>query len=235
MFLREENQMPSLCDLLEILNKNTKIMKRIILNTAVVLSALAMFSCGGSKELTSVSSSTAPERSKVESLEGDKVTQEISRRTGIEMGEALNEDGTDIVKRPYKWFAGEAKADNKQVAVDMAQASASATISRVFDNIVDSKIEQGSIANNGKVQQAIKSHWEQISQTVLKGCEPYGDVVTQFNKKDKMYSVLAKVGIRGDRYSKILTDATAYKPANLSGADLNSFIKTNKAIIKAAK
>lgn len=209
-------------------------MKRIILHTAVLFSAIVMVSCGGPKGLSTVSSSAQPERSTVRNLEGDNVKQEVTRRTGIEVGDALNEEGTEIIKRPFKWFAGDAKADNKQMAIEIAQSEAYATISKVMDNIVESKIEQGELANNGKVQQAVRSYWKQISQTILKGCEPYGDVVTQFNKKDRMYAVNAKVAIRGDRYKKILADATDYKPANLSATELQSFIATNKEIIEAA-
>jgi len=209
-------------------------MKTIVVKASVLLCIVALFSCNSSKKLATVPSSQLPESKRVESLEGEKVNQEISRRTGIEMGDALSDDGTAIVKTPYKWYSGDGKADNKQVATEIAQSEAYNTISRVMSNIVDSKIEQGELANNGKVQQAVRSHWKQVSQTVLKGCEPYGDVVTQFNPKDKMYDVNAKVAIRGDQYKKILSEATSYKPAELSGDELDQFIETNNEIIEAA-
>ena len=50
-----------------------------------------------------------------------------------------------------------------------------------------------------------------------------------------MYKVLAKVGIRGDRYVKILDNALNAKPEGLSGSDLKEFNEANKTIIDAAK
>ena len=50
-----------------------------------------------------------------------------------------------------------------------------------------------------------------------------------------MYEAIAKVGIRGDRYVKLLDGAKDAKPEGLSGNDLQQFIDTNNSIIDAAK
>lgn len=50
-----------------------------------------------------------------------------------------------------------------------------------------------------------------------------------------MYQVIAKVGIRGDRYVKMLDGAKDAKPEGLSGSDLKEFIDANDAIIDAAR
>jgi len=56
-----------------------------------------------------------------------------------------------------------------------------------------------------------------------------------YNSETGMYEVIAKVGIRGDRYVKLLNEAQETKPEGLSGDDLQQFIDINNAIIDAAK
>lgn len=154
---------------------------------------------------------------------------------GVEQVETLSDDGTSIKKRPYRWFAGTAEADNEATAIEMAQLEAYANISRVIENIVTSQAERGTIVVNGKVDQALKSHWEQMSMSIQNACEPFGETEITYDSETKMYKVLAKVGIRGDRYVKILDNALNAKPEGLSGSDLKEFNEANKTIIDAAK
>lgn len=151
------------------------------------------------------------------------------------MAEALSEDGTQMIQRPYKWYAGIGKADNKQVAIELAQREAYATISRILTNAVKDNAERGNLANNGKVQQALTSHWEQFSASLQKGCEPFGNTSIAYDQSTKMYTATAKIAIRGDRFNQLLNTAGNFKPTDLSGAELDQFIEINKAIMEAAK
>ena len=85
---------------------------------------------------------------------------------GVTMVETINDDGTDVIKRPYRWFAGMAEADVESVAVEMAQLEAYAAVSRVIENAVSTKAERSSLAVDGKVSKALKSHWEQMSFSI---------------------------------------------------------------------
>ena len=154
---------------------------------------------------------------------------------GIKMVETLNDDGTDMVKRPYRWFAGMAEADIESVAIEMAQLEAYATVSRVIENAVSTNAERSTVGVDGKVAKAIKSHWEQVSFSIQKACEPFGETQVTYNAQTKMYSVIAKVGIRGDRYVKLLDGSKKVQPAGLSGNELQEFLDMNEAIIDAAK
>lgn len=192
----------------------------------------ALISCGSKKSAPVAVESTIKTET---SLEGNKVRTEVVQLQGIDMSEALNEEGTAIEKRPYKWYAGTGKADNKQVAIELAQREAYATISRVLNNAVLDGAERGNVANNGKVQQALTSHWEQVSQSLIKSCEPYGAVAIEYDPTTRMYSVVAKVAIRGDKFNQLLKTAGDFKPENLSADELEQFIETNKSIMEAAK
>jgi len=154
---------------------------------------------------------------------------------GIEMVETMNDDGTDMIKRPYRWFAGMAEADVESVAVEMAQLEAYAAISRVINNAVEATAERSSFAVNGEVKKALKSHWEQVSNSIQHACEPFGEAESTFNRQTGMYEVIAKVGIRGDRYMKLLNGAKETTPQGLAGSELQQFINANQAIIDAAK
>lgn len=167
------------------------------------------------------------------------VAQNITKTTlklqGIEMKESMNEDGSAIIQRPYRWFAGMAVADVQNIAVEMAQLEAYATISRVIENAVQTKAERGALAVNGKVQQALKSHWEQVSMSIQNASEPFSDTDVSYNSDTGMYEAIAKVGIRGDRYVKLLDGAKDTKPEGLTGDDLKQFVEANNVIIEAAK
>ena len=159
----------------------------------------------------------------------------IYMMTIISMIETINDDGTAMIQRPYRWFAGMAEADVESVAVEMAQLEAYAAVSRVIENAVSTKAERSSLAVNGEVQKALKSYWEQMSFSIQKACEPFGDAESVYDSKTGMYYVTAKVGIRGDRYVKILDGAKDAKPEGLKGDDLQQFLEVNDAIIDAAK
>lgn len=204
------------------------------LKSVVFVAAILLVSCSSSKQ-TALAPAVDSSRKTVNSLEGQKVISETVKLTGIEMSEALNEDGTELVKRPFKWFAGIGKADNKQVAIELAQREAYATISRVLNNAVKDQAERGNVANNGRVQQALTAHWKQVSVSLQKACEPFGNTTIEYNPATRMYEATSKIGIRGDRFNQLLNTAGSFKPSDLSGKDLDDFIATNEAIMQAAK
>lgn len=188
-----------------------------------------MTSCGGMKSVGDVARTSAV------SLEGEKVNVETVKMQGIAMSESLNDEGTEMILRPFKWYAGVGKADNKQVAIELAQREAYATISRVMNNAVLDQAERGNLANNGSVRQALTSHWKQVGSSLLRGCEPFGEVTVEYNQATRMYQVTAKVAIRGDRFNRLLDSAGSYRPEGLSDRELDQFIEVNRAIMEAAK
>lgn len=208
-------------------------MNRLFKTCLLCLIAMMASSCKSSKE--AIVPAVESTRTTTTSLEGLQVVSETVKLSGIEMADALNEDGTDLIKRPYKWFAGIGKADNKQVAIELAQREAYATISRVLNNAVLDQSERGNVANNGRVQQALTSHWEQVSASLQKACEPFGNTSVEYNPSTRMYEATAKVGIRGDRFNQLLNTAGNFKPSNLTGDELEQFIATNKSIMEAAR
>ena len=50
-----------------------------------------------------------------------------------------------------------------------------------------------------------------------------------------MYTVISRVGIRGDKFQQMLNNAGNFKPNTLSGKELDDFIKVNQQIMNAAK
>lgn len=208
-------------------------MKNLFVMAAATI-VLFVSSCGTTRE-AKLSPAVESTRKPTTSLEGQKVVSETVKLTGIEMSEAMNDEGTGIIQRPYKWFAGIGKADNKQVAIELAQREAYATISRVLSNAVLDQSERGNVANNGRVQQALTSHWKQVSTSIEKACEPFGNTTIEYNPSTRMYEATAKIGIRGDRFNQLLNSAGEFKPSDLTGAELDQFILTNKSIMDAAK
>lgn len=190
---------------------------------------LLLTSCGASKKGADFS------REKGRSLEGDRVTIETVSLHGVDEAKVLNEDGTKLIKMPFKWYTGIGVADNKQLAIELAQREAYATISRVLNNIVQDQAQRGNLANNGKVQQALASYWEQISVSVQNACEPFGETVIEYNPTTGMYNVTAKVGIRGDRFNDLLETAGKIPENELDKDELDEFISVNKSIMEAAK
>lgn len=196
----------------------------------LLLSVVIFASCGSTKKVASEIN-----RDKATSLEGEKVTVETRKMQGIEMSETLDDEGIGMIHRPFKWYAGIGKADNKQMAIELAQREAYATISRVVSNVVKDNAIRGNVANNGRVQQALTSYWEQVSMSIQKGCEPFGDLNIEYSSATRMYSVTAKVAIRGDRFNQLMNAAGNYKPDQLQGEELEEFIRANQSIIEAAK
>lgn len=204
-------------------------MKKIVFIAFTVL----LVSCGSKK--AAMTPAVESIRSTTTSLEGQQVVSETVKLSGIEMAEALNDEGTALIQRPYKWFAGIGKADNKQVAIELAQREAYATISRVLNNAVLDEAERGNVVNTGRVQQALTSHWKQVSTSLQKACEPFGNTTIEYNPSTRMYEATSKVGIRGDRFNQLLNTAGNFKPSDLTGEELEQFIQTNKSIMEAAK
>lgn len=202
-------------------------MKKLFL--LAVLAVLAA-GCGNTKRL-----SGDPVREKARNLEGERVTVETVTLQGIEMSESLSEDGTEIIRRPYKWYAGHGVADNRQMAIELAQREAYATISRVFNNAVSDDAERGNIANDGKVMQALTSHWQQVSASISKACEPFGETVIEYNPATGMYSATAKVAVRGDKFFELLDTAGNFEPQDLSAEEVEQFKAVNKSIMEAAR
>lgn len=199
-----------------------------LLGMAII--ALALASCGSSKNMA-VQSNIEKQRS----LEGEKVVVETTKLSGIEMVDALSEDGTKMVKVAYKWYAGIGKANDKQTAIEMAEMEARATVSRIIENAVDAKIEESKLTVDGEVHKAISANWTQVSKSIQNGCEPFGDTKIEYSPSSKMYTATAKVGIRGDKYQQLLNNAGNYKPTQLSQDQLDKFIQLNQSIMNAAK
>lgn len=205
-------------------------MKKLHLLGMTMLGALVLASCGSSKNMAV---ETRTEKST--SLEGEKIVVETAKLQGIDMVDDLSEDGTKMVKVAYKWYAGIGKANDKQTAIEMAELEARATISRVIENAVLAQSERGSVVNNGDVQKALKSHWQQVSMSIQNACEPFGETKIEYSPSTKMYTVTQKVGVRGDKFQKMLNNAGNYKPSTLQGDELQQFIEVNKSIMEAAK
>lgn len=197
---------------------------RMMLGASLVLT---MASCGSSKKTADQPIQTTRVNEKV------VVTNRAT--SGIEMLDALSEDGTKIVKVPYKWYSATGTADIEQVALQLAQQEAYATISRVFNNIVSDEAERGNTGNNSKVQQAITQHWEQMSLSILKGCEPIGEAIVEYNTENGMYTVTAKVGMTGARYNDLLKNSQNVEPEGLNEEEMQEFIQINKSIMEAAR
>ena len=200
---------------------------------ALIAGVCVMTSCGTKK--AAMYPAVASQIKTQASLEGEDVQVETTQLQGVELADAINDDGTDMIKRPFKWYAGIGLADNKQMAIELAQREAYATISRILNNAVKDEAERGNVVNNGRVQQALTSHWQQFSANLTKGCEPFGSTSIKFIPSTRMYEATAKVAIRADRFQQLLNNAGNFKPSDLTGEDLELFIKTNKAIMQAAQ
>ena len=57
----------------------------------------------------------------------------------------------------------------------------------------------------------------------------------EYRQATKMYTVTAKVVIKGSRFQELLNSAGSFKPTNLSGDDLQQFIDANQSIMNAVK
>lgn len=192
-------------------NKNRKTMKKIVLFAMTLALSFGMFA-----------------------QSDNYVDLEDFEVSGYEMQNALSDDGATLVQKAYKWYAGIGVADSKQMAIELAQREAYATISRVFDNMVNDKCTRANVDVNGKVYQAVRSCWMQVSQTLSKGCEPFGKAKIRYNSETKMYEVTAKVAILGPRFKKMMGEVAEEKPKGLTKEELDEFVEINQAIIEAA-
>lgn len=204
-------------------------MKKVIYLAVLAMVAVA---CGASKNAATTTEEVAKKQT---NLKGQEIVTESFEPSGVDYTKVLNEDGTKLIERPVKWFAGIGIADNKQVAMELAEREAAATISRTLTNAVLDNAKRGTLANNGKTQQALTSYWEQVSASVLKACEPYGKALITYNKTTGMYEVTAKLGIRGDKYVKLLEADTTEATKGLTPEERQAFIDENKSILEAAK
>ncbi len=150
---------------------------------------------------------------------------------GIEMVETLSDDGLRIVKMPFKWFAGYGEADDKQVAIEIAQREAQATVSRLIRNEILDQAAKISVDVNGRVCQALVTSWEQYSHNILIGCEPLGDTEIKYNSCTGMYAVKAKIGIQGDRFKKMMNEYKEKEPDGLSTEECAQFVQINQTIV----
>lgn len=163
--------------------------------------------------------------------------QNYSRNTeniqlhGLEMVETLSDDGMRIVKMPFKWFAGIGEADDKQIAIEIAQREAQSAVSRIIRNEVIDQAAKLSVDVNGRVCQALISSWEQYSRSILVGCEPFGNTEVQYNPNTRIYKVKAKIGIQGDRFKKMMNEYKERTPEDLTPVEIQQFIQVNQTIV----
>ena len=197
-----------------------------------VLGVCILMSCGTSKQVVTTQPAT---QKSVVGLEGEQVVRQVLKDNGVEMVESLSEDGLSVRKVAYRWFSGTYTADNRAVAIEIARREAMSTVVRAINSVVQDKAEKGSISVSGKVQDAIKSYWRQQSQAIMSGCEAFGDVVLEYNPTTKMYTAIAKVAMRGDRFNKAVESAGTHRPKTLSQEELKEFVALNNSIIEAAK
>lgn len=164
-----------------------------------------------------------------------KTSSETLKMSGIEMVESLSADGTELIELPYKWYMGIGESDNKNLAVEMATRDAYATISRIINNTVNDVAEKAVFAINNNVQSAVQSHWTQVSESILRGCEAFGDVRIERDNTSGIYTAYAKVAIRGDRFNKLLNEATSIKTDNMNAEDVEKMVELNNTILEAVK
>lgn len=150
---------------------------------------------------------------------------------GLEMVETLSDDGMEIVKRPFKWFAGIGESDNKQIAIEMAQREAQATVSRIIRNEVIDQATRFGLDTNGRVCQALVSSWSQYSHSILVGCEPLGKAEVQFNRNTGIYRVKVRIGIQGDRFKKMINEYKGRTPEELTPAEAQQYIQINQTVV----
>lgn len=191
---------------------------------AIIAAGVAVMSCGTQKKAAT------------QSVSKNGTVTETVQITGIDMVKTLSNNGKSLVERPYKWFAGTGTVDNKQAAIELAELEARAAISRVLSNAVLAEAERGNVITNSKAMQAVTSHWEQVSSSLQKACELFGDAVVVYDKATKLYTATVKVGMKGDVYMDALNNAgMAEAPADLTQEEAEEFIQLNKTIMEAAK
>ena len=166
---------------------------------------------------------------------GNVIKLDDIEQTGYDMQKALNEDGSSFIERPYKWYSGIGKADDRQIALEIAQREAYSTISRIIGNIVEDNCEKVALTTEGKVKSALRSYWHQVSQNITKGCEPFGKAAVEYDSDTGMYIVTAKVAVRGDRFLKMLGETPHFDQMGLLEEEVSECIEINSAIMSAVK
>lgn len=166
---------------------------------------------------------------------GDVVRLDDIEQSGYDMQKSINDDGSGFIERPYKWYSGIGKADDKQIALELAQREAYATISRIINNIVDDKCEKIASSMEGRVGKAVQSCWTQISQNIVSGCEPFGKAVVEYDSRFGMYIVTAKVAVRGDRFLKMLGEVSSIKVDGFSEAEMDEYAAINAEIMESVR
>ena len=149
---------------------------------------------------------------------------ESTKLHGLEMAETLSDDGMEIVKRPFKWFAGIGESDDKQIEVQSA-------VSRIIRNEVIDQATKIGVAANGRVCQALVTSWEQYSHSILVGCEPFGNAKVQYNPNTGIYRVVARIGIQGDRFKKMMNEYQECPSEELTPAENQQYIQISKAVV----
>lgn len=173
--------------------------------------------------------------SRERNLEGQCVATTEVATSGYAEAESLSPDGRKIEKWAYKWYSGTAKANDKQTAIEMAQREAYATISRTINNAVIDAADRAASGCNGNVSNALNSRWLQVSESVIRGCEPFGNAKVEYDRCTGMYTVVAKVAIRGDRFNKMLDEMANYRPTTLTVEELNVFVNVNVNIVNVVR
>lgn len=165
------------------------------------------------------------------SLEGKYVREETLVISGVEVVETLSDDGMSIIKRPYQWFEGTAADKNKRTAIEKAQRVAFNNISRFVNNAI-MQVSNGSATScNNDTLDKFVSHWKQFSKSVIRGCEPFGDVVVEYEPKSKIYTVTCKVALRGDRLQEMLKQHKERVPIIVYTEDVEIYKQLNTTIV----
>ena len=168
-------------------------------------------------------------------LEGDCVRVQDEATSGYAMSETLSDDGTRIEQIAYKWFSGYAESDNKQMAIEMAQREAFNTVSRTFQNAVLTAAVGVSNDVNGRAVEAVTSCWAQVSNQVVRGCEPFGENRIEYNGNTGRYKVTAKIAMRGDLYKKIIDNIKNNIPQNLSENEVDIFLSVHTRVVEIVR
>lgn len=168
-------------------------------------------------------------------LEGDCVRVQDEATSGYAMAETLSSDGTRIEQIAYKWFSGYAESDNKQMAIEMAQREAFNTVSRTFNNAVLSAAVGVTNDVNGRAVDAVTSCWVQVSNQIVRGCEPFGENRIEYNRNTGKYKVTAKIAMRGDIYKKIIDNIKNNIPRNLSDSEMDIFMSIHTRVVDVVR
>ncbi len=183
-------------------------------------------SCGSTKKVVATAVSQAATANVVKEV----VAQASSVLRGVEMVDVLSDNGVGMIQIPYQWFGGIGKAATEQEAISLAQKEAGSSISNIINGLLSANSSSNSV-----VQQALSSYWKQLGRNIARDAQPFGEVEVKKDPTDGLFTAIAKVAIDGDLLDEKLCGAEDYKPAGLSGDDLNLFGIANKAIIAAIR